>query len=465
MEATEEDHASALRQTETSTAALLRRAPQAYWDTLSQLRKAQAVELAQGGAAAREEVLRLKRELEAAELRSGLYSSLGVPPNSPEKNIAPPTLRNIQQGLRPGEALLSFHTGRDCSALWAVTPNRIQLYRLPPEPVLAKTIAAFKEAVVRRQPDRDSLARTLYTTLFGRLSAEVRGKKTWVVSADDSFFEVPLVALVTGTKRGKPVYLVEEHCLLRTPSAAILDSAPKPASRGPFLGMGDGIYNQADPRWLRAPRQAGLFPIALFAAPPSLQLPRLPGSRKEVDACARNWNDPSPVLLFGRDASRSNFQAAALRRPSVIHIASHYVSLPQRPDEVLIDVGLDSNGAPELLNEKDIAGLQVPGATVVMSGCSSGESRSISTSGVMGLTRAWFIAGARAVIGSRWSTKDDSGELFQAFYSRLSLRKPDPARTRSVAMSLQEAQIEMLRSDNWRSDPSYWGAFYAIGKE
>ena len=80
----------------------------------------------------------------------------------------------------------------------------------------------------------------------------------------------------------------------------------------------------------------------------------------------------------------------------------------------------------------------------------------------MGLTRAWLLAGARGVVGSRWPVPDDTGELFGAFYAALPTALAAPA---ELSAALQRAQLQMLRSNTWRSDPKYWGAFYLLAKE
>ena len=76
----------------------------------------------------------------------------------------------------------------------------------------------------------------------------------------------------------------------------------------------------------------------------------------------------------------------------------------------------------------------------------------------MGLTRAWLMAGARAVVATEWATPDDVGIFFRRFYQHLrrsSLRDP--------AEALRAAQIEALRSNDWRSQPSFWAGYFALG--
>jgi CHAT domain-containing protein len=95
---------------------------------------------------------------------------------------------------------------------------------------------------------------------------------------------------------------------------------------------------------------------------------------------------------------------------------------------------------------------------VVLSGCSSGGADALPASGLMGLTRAWLAAGARAVVASHWPTPDDRGVLFMDFYKHFR-ETPDAG----PAVALRRAQLDMLRAGGWRSDPQYWATYFVNG--
>jgi CHAT domain-containing protein len=78
--------------------------------------------------------------------------------------------------------------------------------------------------------------------------------------------------------------------------------------------------------------------------------------------------------------------------------------------------------------------------------------------GLMGMTRAWLMAGARAVVATEWSTPDDSGVFFSRFYRHLKRSE-----ARDPAEALRAAQVETLRSADWRSHPGFWAAYFALG--
>src|SRR5262249_37300590 len=103
----------------------------------------------------------------------------------------------------------------------------------------------------------------------------------------------------------------------------------------------------------------------------------------------------------------------------------------------------------------DIATMRVPGAIVVMTGCSAGTGEVRQGAGLLGLTRAWELAGAHTVIATLWPTSDSSGEIFENFYRHL--------RMVPGARALQQSQVEMIHSGGWRAEPRYWASYQITG--
>ena len=452
--AAEEDRAASLRQAFLTLRTRDENSSPQYWEKLAQLRRAQTEAIVRDTPETRSRVERVRYELNEMEARERLYASTPNSNRPGNKSNPSAILREIQHNILPEEALLSLYRGEKRCYLWAVTRGHFEFHVLPPGAQIVPLAAQFRLAVETSSDDRNRIGRQLYALLFGELSPEIQNKHRWLLSADDALFEAPLAAFVVRDEGGRPVHLVEEHSIERITGAFMLGRSPSPLSAGGFLGIGDGIYNTADPRWVRN-----------TSGDSALQLARLVASGQELKSCAAQWSDEPPVLLTGPDASRRSLEAALRTQPAVIHIAAHFLYPPERPDQAFIDLGLARSGESEVLTREDIGNLSAHGTMVVLSGCSSAATRSVAGAGVMGLTRAWLIAGASVVIGSRWPTPDDTGELFRSFYQRLRPHVQRGRSIREVADGLRHAQLEMLRSATWRADPSYWAAFYVVGKE
>jgi CHAT domain-containing protein len=198
-------------------------------------------------------------------------------------------------------------------------------------------------------------------------------------------------------------------------------------------------------------------------------LARLPGSQREVRNAAKNSGMAQTELLIGPDANLKNLERALAEEPELIHFAVHVVSPPAHPEQAALALSLGHDNVPELLTRQTISTLHIPGSIVVLSGCSSGQGQAEPSSGLIGLSRAWLLAGASAVIVSNWPTPDDSGQFFGVFYSRLGSATAPGTHADSLArratIALQQAQLEMQRRGGYGSAPGFWGAYSIISKE
>jgi len=447
FQALEENRAASLRQALARGGTWKERLPVRYWDVLGELRAEQArlMRVGLGNSVALQDA-----KVKLSEMESKTEQHIFVSKN--ENIHTQSSLIHIQQVLRGSDLLLSFHLGEKESYLWAVTSGTLVLYRLAPAGELRRMIRSFREAVREGRPEAAESGERLCRQLFGGLSLAEVGKHAWLLSVDDELFEAPLAALVTEQKGSQVTYLMEQHSLQLVPGALSLAREQAPRAGGGLLGVGDPIYNVADPRWRRP------FFQGWFAATTAPELSRLVASGDEVRAIARSWGRQA-VVLAGSNATRERFQQELERHPSVMHLATHVVTPPERPGQAMIAFGLDPHGTQQFLTTADVAMLQVPGAVVTMTGCSTGTGEIRPGAGLLGLARAWQMAGASTVVTTSWPVRDTEGELFAAFYGHLhQLPGSVPA-----SEALRQSQVEMLRSGTWRGSPGYWGAYQVTG--
>jgi CHAT domain-containing protein/tetratricopeptide (TPR) repeat protein len=429
----------------------------AYWDALTKLQSAEADALLDYGEGPRSQMRRLRSSILEMEAKAG---GAGL-------SLREDLLGRVQRSLDPDTVLLSFHLGEEGSRLWAVGASDLSLYRLPGRGNLIRRSRQFRQAVLTGDPSSEQLGRELYRTLFGGLKAKSIHKSRWLLSLDEGLFELPFAALVAGGTAAAPVYLIERHSIRIVSSAANRLDASKPNRiDGAFAGVGDAVYNAADSRWpgRSGERAAGWLASRLgwpwrasAAAPSTLGLSRLVGSGPEIEACAQQWRGGS-VLLSGRDVTRENVRRVMETRPAVVHFATHIVQDQARSTNAMIALSLSGAGHDEFLSPAEIGGWNLEGGLVVLSGCSSGVAVARPASGLMGMTRAWLMAGASAVMATEWSTPDDVGVFFRRFYREMQLSgSHDPAD------ALRAAQIETIQSRDWRSQPGFWAAYFVLG--
>jgi CHAT domain-containing protein/tetratricopeptide (TPR) repeat protein len=204
------------------------------------------------------------------------------------------------------------------------------------------------------------------------------------------------------------------------------------------------------------------------------------------------------VVLRGSQATEASFRKLAPGK-RILHLATHGFFLgehcrpaepasrgigglvsttemtpaPRTMDSPLRLAGLALAGANQratasatgddgILTAEEIGLLDLGGVEwAVLSACDSGTGTVAIGEGVLGLRRAFLIAGARSVIMSLWAVDDAAGrEWMGALYeARL-------GRGLSTADSVREASLEMLQQRRARgltTHPFYWAAFVAAG--
>jgi CHAT domain-containing protein len=365
-------------------------------------------------------------------------------------------LDRVLTNLPAHAALLSFRLGEPDSWLWTVYQGKLQLYRLPAKPRIQAQVREFEQSVATNDTVRIAdVGRRLYLDLFGGSEQSFSQSSQWFISVDDPL--LPFASLVVENVKDRPVYLAERKAFEVLPGAWML-AAPQrervAAKR--LLLAGDGIYNQADPRFTH-PGLLHAIGFNSHSEAGAWSMARLPASGAEVRFAANLSSQR--VVLTGAGLTKDRLLKEIDRDPAVIHIASHVLEAPDRLRTGILALGIDQSGAPDLLTAREIMMHPIHSCLVVMTGCSSGSGDVLPASGLMGLTRAWLAAGAGEVLATRWPVMDESREgLVGSFYVHL-LFSPDG----NIPEALRQARKDMITRGGWRAEPRYWSSFFLIG--
>ncbi len=355
---------------------------------------------------------------------------------------------------------------------------------------LSRNGGLITDAALREYRDRSRRLRELVWSPFARL-VETVGKI--YVSPDAVLNAISFAALPEGDNS----YLVENHDIAyvnalrdiwRDPAAAVLD--------GRLLSVGDPDFESSSkPPTANAEHASSIVsrdgsaiastrsssPRCPFAKAEVLSLP---ASRYEATAVADFWqrsNGRFATSLLGREATEEQFKALA-PACDVLHIATHAyrwdagclsgVAQSVAKEHPHLLTGLLLAGAASrqredaasalddgILTAEEISNLNLHKARlVVLSACESGLGEFIAGEGVLGLRRAFQVAGARSVVTSLWEISDQStARLMRYLYEGLS---------DGVQPALRDAQLRMLKSQRLSGVPDHpysWGAFVAFG--
>jgi len=440
---------------EGSLALMNQKLPPEFWEILNKL-KAEETRSPRAKGSQDPEADRLR--LRITEMESAV--ALEIVGNNKETFHQGESLTHIQRGLSTSEVLLSFHLGEAESYMWAATRTSLSLYKIGPREQIQRAVREFREAVRTGGSKAPELGERLYVRLFGELHREEADHAEWLLALDDVLFQLPFGALVAERRSGGAVYLAEKHTIeIVSGAAARTDTAARRVSAGGrFLAVADPIYNIADPRW-RVPWKEGplrylksnLLPRA-WLGESGQSLNRLVGTMAEVNSSTAAWGADATVLS-GSTARMPAFLDALKPAPAIVHLATHVLADAGPNDQALVAFGLGPSGLPEYLAAREVVRQHVPGALVVMTGCGTATGDIRAGAGLLGLTRAWMLAGAGTVVATQWPVRDSRGELWEAFYRHL---RQEPA-----AQALRAAQMEMMRAgkslESWAAVESFGG--------
>jgi CHAT domain-containing protein/tetratricopeptide (TPR) repeat protein len=394
---------------------------------------------------ARAEALRELDSLEARE--AGLRDQLARASHTQPAPRVFARLDEVQALLADDEALLSFQVGlsRDLFGdfeggawLLAVTRGDVRIHAIPDRAELEGMVPVFAGLF----PARDGREVAPAAALHQRLLAEAlrglpAGVSRLILIPDGRLHQLPFSAL-RAAPSGEPLGV--RYALSVVPSATIWASwrrAPRrPAERS--------VWVFADPTL--APTRAGAAEERSWLALAGQAPGALPHARKEGERLVREVGGES-ALVVGAEASERALKAGRPGSYAIVHFAAHAVIDDERPERsaVLLAAGADAEDG--LLQPREISDLDLAGRVVVLSGCRTAAGKVIQGEGVLGLARAFFEAGAVAVVGSLWPLRDDEAEVFFGrFYDHLS----DGERLdRAVQLAQEEVAAEGAPQAAW----------------
>ncbi len=395
---------------------------------------------------------RLEREEES--LRGEFEQSGGV---SAAEVMGVASLDQIERALGADEAILSFSIGvgrnfygEFAGGAWLLvtTTSGTRVIGLPDRPALYGVLSVFQGLSDRSSTESAFASSKLYEMILG---AAVRSLPPTVRR---------LIIVPDG-----PLHHLSFAALFPTPA-----SAPLGATHEIVVAPSASVWLR-----LRQGREQSVPAAALVIADPSLpsgfdaaaiaqerdwpssmvQIGRLPYSRAEGRAVVSHLAGESR-LLTDAAATEAAVKSARLDRFGVVHFAPHAFVDDGRPARSALVLASDTATDDGLLQAREIADLPLRGRIVVLSACRSATGAVLAGEGVMGLSRSFFEAGARVVVGALWAVRDDHAAMFfDRFYERLS-------RGRSVGAAMHETRQDAIE----RGMPmSTWSSFVVIGDD
>jgi CHAT domain-containing protein len=422
----------------------------------------------------------------------------------------PVALEAARRTLLPGEALIVLYGTDERTFVWAVPREGQARFHAAAlgRPERDRLVATLRKALdvgdapLERFPRFDiAAAHKLFAELLAPVEPAWGGAKSLLVIPHGSLGQLPFALLVTQpgelATSGLPfegyrrtAWLLRRAAVTQLSSVNTLASLrsvqrAKAPSR-PFAGFGDPVFGpqqlaQAAPvatRSLRLRSAAFDDPQAARKALSTrlAQLTRLPDTAEELEGIAKALGAAAEQdLLLGVKASETAVKSADLSDRRVIAFATHGL-VPGDLDGLTQPALALSN--PQVTGEKDADGLlamdeilalKLNADWVVLSACNTASSGGASEEAVSGLGRAFFYAGARALLVSNWPVETVSAKLLTTDIFRRQATDAKLAR----AEALRQAMLHLMDNETGKgrdgkplfsyAHPMFWAPFSLVG--
>ena len=333
-------------------------------------------------------------------------------------------------------AALDYYLSGDDLTVAMVRPDRIKLAQKKLSPydraVLGNCVTTdheLRELIYRgtlRGEPASSIGARYLRRLHEILIPEGLDVGTLLISPHSSLHALPFHALIAPNGDG---YLIEQHAVVYTPSLQALQLLLSTESS-------------------TAPTQ----PLVLGLSHCQERMPALSFASDEVEAI-RGVFDGRVQVFWGDQATRQKLfdlnASNELQQYDVLHFATHAVldrAAPHQSRVLLHD---------HALTTLDILDLTLNARVVTLSACQTALGQGGRGDELVGLARAFFYAGTRALLATLWSVEDQSmAELTERVYGHLTSGE-------NIAVALQRVQIEMIREGR---RPYQWAPLVLMGR-
>lgn len=379
-----------------------------------------------------------------------------------------------RRALGPTRAAISYAVDEETTHAWVIAPDGELHHR-----DLGVGAAELRDLVDRFRllceapaaaGEPEHLGARLYDLLLAPAEEELAAAERLLIVPDGPLHHLPFAALVRRGEEGVIRHLVEWKPIQL---AASLTTWAELQNREDAPGRRFVAFADPEPGGAADSRDAagnGQGP----------RLARLPRGRAEATSAAELFA-PDAVVLAGRAATETAAKRVG-REARFVHFATHAYVDPLSPldSALVLAPAAPPAGGPHdgLLQAWEVVQeLTLDAELVVLSGCQTGSGPAVGDEGILGLTRAFQFAGARAVLSSLWRISDRATALLmESFYRELSAGRPADEALRRAQLALLRGTVRSPGLPAWVvglwpggeaasewAHPSSWAAFHLYG--
>jgi CHAT domain-containing protein len=434
-------------------------------------------------------------------------------------NPKPVSLEVVKGSLASDEALIVTHVGREKTYVWAIPKAGAAAFSASDlgRKVLQKDVGSLRRSLNPLVETLDDipefnviLAGKIYSELLQPVSGGWKNAKNLLVVPSGPLGQLPFSVLVTkdtevdassetyfANYKNVP-FLVKSHAVTVVPSVssliALRNLPSNKQKRKNFIGIGDPFFSKEQALEAEEERQSlqiatrgGItvrgLPIRLRAAPKLggvatadiALLPRLPDTADEVMGIARvSMADLEKDVFLGRDANEEKLKELDLAKYKIIVFATHGLMSGDldgltEPALALTSPAVSGKKGDGLLTLGEILALKLDADWVVLSACNTASADGETSEAMSGLARAFFYAGARALLVSNWPVETISAKKLTTDIFRRQADNPSLSR----AQALRRSMVKLLDGPGFTDEkgktlfayahPIFWAPFALVG--
>lgn len=287
-------------------------------------------------------------------------------------------------------------------------------------------------------------------------------------------------------------WLVRRHAITIIPAVSSLNALRSQARESraskPLIGFGNPLLDGPDKRyatlaraaqgrrhcrgsrWQRVAGLLGLRAVVPLADPDAIRRATpLPETADELCRVAERLGTAGADIHLADRAREARLkelsQSGRLDKYRIVHFATHGAMAGElnphaEPGLILTPPAEPSDVDDGYLSASEIAALKLDADLVILSACNTAAGGAEGAEALSGLARAFFYAGARALLVSHWYV--DSDATVALVTEALSELAADKSLSRAEA--LRRAMLALIESGGKSAEPASWAPFVLVGE-
>lgn len=426
----------------------------------------------------------------------------------------PITIEKTAKILNQNEVLVTWYFGERQSFVWAIHQNGLSNFaniNLTKKDIsrdvkiLRKALDPGVSSVEDIPPFDVILSNKLYSQIIKPIEQSLSGKNLLISVPHESLAQIPISVLLTEKINQPPKgsaalkdyqnapWLIRKIAISQLPSvnalAALRGAKIERNDAQNFIAFADPYFSKAQANNVLAKIETAQVvntrgkPLNLRSVPKTSNvssaelalLPGLPDTSIEVNEIAKVLNAKPEDIYLNQHASVKKVLETDFSKKNIIMFSTHGLVPGELNGLTQPALALSS---PDVTGEKDSDGLltmdkilelKLNADWVVLSACNTASSDN-SSEAVSGLGRAFFYAGARALLVSNWpvdtvSSRELMVDLFKRHNNQEKISKPEALK--QAMLNIADKGAARIGNTNvvsyFYSHPLFWAPFVVVG--